>query len=1008
MNKFQKVLVQKIAILSGSIFGLVLLLFIVANNQTVVNFPDKGLELAIRKKINKPQGSILLSEVRKISRLNASCWNISSLEGLENLTRLEELNLESNQVKDLKSLRGLKKLTYLNLRNNNIIHLDSLNFNAIKELPIRRLSLQYNVHDNLDGTQIKLSDISSLSQLKNLEVLELRDNGISELSPLVNLIKLEKLDLRENQIEDIAPLSELINLKELNLRDNKINDLSALSYLRNLHYLNIHSNGNINSLEPIGDLTGLQTLILRNVPVGNTIGYIKEMINLKRLNIANCKITDISVLAALFSSGAFPNEINKKEVKSNLLISNNKKNDSNLNLSENSFNWNSIDSLLSVLNFRDDIDFQYPTWLPEVFKLDPVNFSHTSGFYSNAINISISHNDPDVTIIYTLDGSEPELNQVNSTNQFRKTYIYTEPLNIKSRIGEPNLFSEIKTTGNIKGFLSEWLPPKGEVFKSTVVRAKAVISGRIISEIKTATFFVDENIKTRYSSIPVISLVADYKDLFDNKTGIYVPGHLHKNVENEQNFNKGWKRKVHLEYYDIDRQKGFKDEYIIKIQGLTSTTNPIKGLFIIADSNIGDTIVNYPLFSNTNFKSSKITNFSEFIIRGWGSALSWPVFFSDAYNQKLVATTDIDIQSYKPVILFINGEYWGLHELREANKNSLYYRSHYGAELNNTGIDLIDIKSSDLYELHEGSIDEWNKVLSFIRTNDMSDVLNFEQVSRKIDINNLIKFIIHCTYLGKWDWPDQNEAMWRPKESSAKWRFIQRDMDWGMNEWFPNYDMIKHVMNGGIYTNRHELFVCLMENLKFRNQFLSTYADWMNTILSTQSELTLFKAMTDELQPYVQEFRERWPMVYNWEKGLEHGRNIILERRDLRIMQLKSFFELSNVSIKLEVNNIMGGHIKINSIEIKDGVPGVPNDPYPWTGTYFTTVPVKLEAVPNEGFKFVGWRFFDTVKELKRNNNKYFNACDPVISITPYEDITVNAIFEPFTKDVNGKQIQNI
>ena len=995
MKNYQKVLFKKITILSGSIIGLVLLLFFVANNQTVVNFPDRGLEQVIREKIDKTDGSILLSEVRKISSLNASCLNISSLEGLEKLNRLEELNLESNQVKDLTPLQGLKKLYHLNLRNNNIIHLDSININALAGLPIRRLSLQHNTLKREDGIQFKLSDISLLSQLNHLEVLELRDNEISDLSPLVSLEKLEKLDLRDNQIEDITSLTKLINLEELNLRGNKINDLSALSNLKNLTYLNVHSNRDVKSLEPIEKLTGLQTLILRNVPVSNTIRFINDMVNLKRLNIANCEITDIGVLAALFSKGAFANEINRKEVEPNLNLTENKKIESNLNLSENAFNWESFDSLISVLNFKGDIDVQYPSWLPLQYKLAPVNYSHSGGFYSNAIDLTLTHKDSGVTIIYTLDGSEPEMKQVNSKDLYRRTYIYNKPINIKSRKGEVNLFSEIKTTGIVPGFISEWVPPLSEVFKSTVIRAKAVKTDRITSDIKTATFFVDENINSRYESLPVISLVGDYRDFFDAKTGIYVPGNNHKGITEQQNFYKSWKRKAHLEFFDVDRSKGFNDEYEISIQGLSSVAAPLKGISVVSDSNIGDSLIHYPIFSGTDFRSSKLALYKSFIVRGWGSAGNWPVFFNDAYNQRLVASTNLDIQAYKPVILFINGEYWGLHELREANKSSWYYQFHHGIDRVYPGFDII--KEWDVVQ--EGTVDHWNKLWTFIRSNDMSDDLNFERVSQMIDINNFIEYIIHCTYLGKRDWPVQNEAKWRPAELGGKWRFIQFDMDQGMNEWSnPKYDMFKHVINGSPPFESHKILVNLLNNQRFRNQFISTYADWMNTILSTQSELSLFNKMADELKPYVQEFQERWVRNYSWDAGLEIGRNIISERRDLRFQQLKSFFNLSELEIILDVSHHSNGYIRINTIDINDGTPGVPNNPYPWVGSYFTQIPLELEAVASEGYRFVGWGLLENSKDLKDSGNMEYKPSEPLIKLTLSENMTVKAIFEPLPK----------
>ena len=76
------------------------------------------------------------------------------------------------------------------------------------------------------------------------------------------------------------------------------------------------------------------------------------------------------------------------------------------------------------------------------------------------------------------------------------------------------------------------------------------------------------------------------------------------------------------------------------------------------------------------------------------------------------------------------------------------------------------------------------------------------------------------------------------------------------------------------------------------------------------------------------------------------------------------------------------GFIHINTIDIKDGTPGIVGNPYPWTGVYFSNIPVKLTAVPNAGFTFSHWTGASS-------------STDATITITSAADFSVTAVFVP-------------
>ena len=142
-------------------------------------------------------------------------------------------------------------LKNLNLRNNGFISLESINFQSITHLPLRKINLSHNVKRMNNVETIRLSDISLLKKLTSLEELELRDNHIEDLTPLSRLTSLKVLDLRENKFKEVEAIKDLKELEELNLRDNDIQSIQPLSDLIKLRYLNIHSNDKILSLNPL-------------------------------------------------------------------------------------------------------------------------------------------------------------------------------------------------------------------------------------------------------------------------------------------------------------------------------------------------------------------------------------------------------------------------------------------------------------------------------------------------------------------------------------------------------------------------------------------------------------------------------------------------------------------------------------------------------------------------------------------------------------------------------------
>jgi len=534
-------------------------------------------------------------------------------------------------------------------------------------------------------------------------------------------------------------------------------------------------------------------------------------------------------------------------------------------------------------------------------------FSLSAGFYSESQLLEITIDDPLAVIRYTTNGDEPTAS----------SSIYVEPIAIASRAGEPNVYSEIRTNKDPYHWLPDWIPPAGEVFKANTIRARTFKEGSDPSDIITSTYFVDGGIYDRYSSLPVISIISDTRHLFDNQTGIYVPGVNHRTgVNSSGNYFMDWEKPAHIEFFDPGGNLGFAQDVGISIQGGTSPASPQKGLHVIARGAYGKNRINYPLFENDPSSASKLGEFKRFIIRAWGSLITGSLF-NDAYAHRLMAEEDLDIQAYRPVVVFINGEYWGLQALREANKNSWYYQYHHEIDRDDVGFDILlhtENNGKPYADIDEGDATHWNNMMSYINTHDMTLKANYDYLKTQMDVDNFITYMGHCIYVSKWDWPNNNDASWRPRTAGGRWRWIQFDMETGFGvatglgpeyaSLGPQLNMFDAVIKGieipnfGTY-GPHPIMTKIYDNEEFREAFINWFVVRFDNELHPDTMNQVLDDMAAEIRPYMPEYQHRWPFIGqtrgDWETSLDGIRNFNIQRQDYVKEQLLLLYNTGDI-----------------------------------------------------------------------------------------------------------------
>ncbi len=391
--------------------------------------------------------------------------------------------------------------------------------------------------------------------------------------------------------------------------------------------------------------------------------------------------------------------------------------------------------------------------------------------------------EPSTTIYYTLDGSEPT----------RNSPVYIAPILIESRLNEPNQLSNIK---EISGY---WKKPQGEVFKATVVRAKVIHDRDNTGSISiTGTYFVGEEILSHYS-LPVVSLTTNAGYFFDYQDGIYVKGAIYdKNydpaIKNLANYDanyyqkgKQWERPVHIEIFEPGDLLGLSQNGAIRLHGHATRVLPEKSLRIYATSEYDPKdIFEYELFPGlTNrIDGQSIQQFDNFILRNSGN--DWDhAFLRDALMQSLVSHTSLDTQAYRPVIVFLNGEYWGIHDLRQ-RLDEYYLASTYQVD---PGQVVILESDQQIFHGNPGDEDHYTAMLEFIKENHLEDDENYETIQTFIDVENFTDYLISEIFYANTDWPHNNVRYWRlktdgyepgsPPGHDGRWRWMLFDLDLG-------------------------------------------------------------------------------------------------------------------------------------------------------------------------------------------------------------------------------------
>ena len=541
-----------------------------------------------------------------------------------------------------------------------------------------------------------------------------------------------------------------------------------------------------------------------------------------------------------------------------------------------------------------------------------VIFSQNGGITQNPFNLSLSGNTPSQNIRFTTNGSTP----TNSSN------VYIEPITI-----------------------SENSSVRARIFSNT--------NNYLPSKVTTESYIFNSS-----HDIDIMLLTVNPEDFFDDETGIYVFG-PDGTFDTWQpyfgaNFWEDWERPIHFSFYENNSNEFVEFDGGVKIFGGWSRgQNGQRSLAFFARGQYGDSKFEHPFFDNLNYD-----RFEAFVLRSSGQ--DWMRSnMKDIMLTSLMRGSGIDFQEHNPVATYINGEYWGMYNMREKTNEHMLASKH--------GVDAERITLlTNNAEIIEGDNTEYNELINYIENIDYLTDNNYEYLSERIDIKQYALYQATNIFINNTDWPGNNIKFWKHPET--KWRWIMYDTDFGFGPWWNWGNFEENTLNfalepnGGGWPNppwSTLLFRKLITHINFRNQFINRFADELNTRFLSNNVIQHINQVFGTIQPEINAHFERWkddPSLgyeitdvnghigfYQWAMM-----NFATQRPAIVKEHIKSQFNLPNFH-PLTITNINSsqGLVEINeNLNIQESS---------WTGDYFETVPVKLKAIAELGYEFSHW-----------------------------------------------------
>ena len=477
------------------------------------------------------------------------------------------------------------------------------------------------------------------------------------------------------------------------------------------------------------------------------------------------------------------------------------------------------------------------------------------------------------------------------------------------------------------------------ISSTTPLRARAFKTGLAGSSTATASYFIytgADTLQNHRTTLPIVSLVTDPDNFWGGETGIYVVGDDYAAVSGQDpsditmtagmnnddwnlaNFNaqpvshpdplgRGWERDVHFDLIGDDGSYEYDADCLIRIFGAYSRNKEQKGLALVTRAGYGDSELDYQFFDDLD-----ITEFHSLTLRASGQ---------DATNSRirdivitsllgdgdlgLSADQDIYVQAFKQVVVYINGQYWGVYNLRE--KITKYFiASHYDIA-DPDSIDILMGNGNNMCVISGDGWEDYTDMVEWAGSHDLSNSANYEYICSLMDVENFAAYTAAEIVVGNTD--TGNIKYWRTKETDNKWRWLFYDFCWAMNRndnysdsstsgyrrnFFSKY--FNEQGHGAGKSTSTVLVRALLQNASFRALFLEKVALMLNEVFTPEK----INARIDELQAAIfdemQYDVDIWDDITytSWQQHCDHIREYANNYQEYCLKYVQDYFSLSD------------------------------------------------------------------------------------------------------------------
>ena len=475
---------------------------------------------------------------------------------------------------------------------------------------------------------------------------------------------------------------------------------------------------------------------------------------------------------------------------------------------------------------------------------------------------------------------------------------------------------------------------------STKVLRAVAFSSSLPSFIETNTYFINVS-----HSIPIVSVCSDgVFDLVANGNQ-FEPVGAFELFEDDGSF--------------IDEGQGDFNKH-----GNDSWSYPQRGFdFVMRDQYGYNKDLNHQIFPE---KSR--SNFQRVILKPAASdnySFEQGAHIRDAFIHTLSdrAQMKLDERTNRPCVVYLNGQYWGVYEIREKADDHDYTDYYYDQDkfniqyLKTWGNTWADYGGTQ-------AITDWNTLKSYIATNNMGNATNFAYVDGELNWESLCDYFMFNSYVVNQDWLNWNTAWWRgrdPLGDKKKWRYALWDLDatfghyinyTGIPDTGPNADPCnaENLPDPGSQGHTEIISKLINENPTVKQYYVARYIDLANTYFSCSYMTALLDSMVNEIAPEMQGQCTKWGGTYaGWQNNVQQLRDFINNRCAALESGLEDCYQVVGPYPTLfDVSPALSGKIKVNSIY-------PPN--YPWSTTYYGGIQTNIVAQANPGFIFDHWEY---------------------------------------------------